>query len=239
MKVCRFNREGCVRFGAYLDALAAQQDLPVPADLLTDSSVSETISDAPDIEPQVFADRMELAAFLDSLLEPAHIERIESDIGLWAWLSLFYFDQLCPADGDGDRAPGKRAKWLPEIQQSRRYYRHMLLGPYLVYRAHRDNPSRALALLSDPVTVSTSEVYRMLVENPSLGTSRAAVEATTVLYYDKEKKRLRRGSGTKGPGGSRRLIQVLQQFDCTYDLGALTSDRLLALLPGEFQRFRG
>jgi hypothetical protein len=238
MKLRRFNHEGVTRFGEFLDQLGSHPDLSIPADLLTEPSLTEAIEGAGEVEPQDFVNRMELAQCLDQVLSSAHIDRIETDVGLWAWLSLFYFDQLCPADGRRYRDPGKRVIWLPEIQESRRYYRHILLGPYLVYRAHRDNPDRAMGLLSDPVSISTPEVYRMLVENPSLVTSRAAVEATTKLYYDPAKKRLRRGAGVKGPGGSRRLIQVLQQFDCTYDLGALTSERLLALLPAEFDRFK-
>jgi hypothetical protein len=41
-----------------------------------------------------------------------------------------------------------------------------------------------------------------------------------------------------GAGCARRLADVLKQFDVTWDLYAMTTDGLLGLLPGEFDRFR-
>lgn len=57
------------------------------------------------------------------------------------------------------------------------------------------------------------------------------------LYYDFEKKKLITGSGNKDKGGCRRLIEFLQQLDCTYDLATLSSEKLLSLLPDEFHPF--
>jgi hypothetical protein len=36
----------------------------------------------------------------------------------------------------------------------------------------------------------------------------------------------------------RRLVAVIQQFDLTYDLYAMTADQILTLLPPEFDRWR-
>jgi hypothetical protein len=87
------------------------------------------------------------------------------------------------------------------------------------------------------VSVATSETYRLFIENPALISCRAAVAVATHLYYDPTRGRLRRGAGAKGNGGCRRLVMVLQQFDCTFDLPMLTKEGLLELLPQEFERF--
>jgi hypothetical protein len=78
----------------------------------------------------------------------------------------------------------------------------------------------------------------LIVENPALVSCPAAVETTTRLYYDPGKRRVRRGAGSKGPGGCRRLLQVLQQFDCTYDLAMMRTQDLMTKLPPEFNRYR-
>jgi hypothetical protein len=57
------------------------------------------------------------------------------------------------------------------------------------------------------------------------------------LYFDVDKKKLKTGSGNKEKGGCRRLIEFLQQLDCTYDLATLSSEKLLLLLPDEFHPF--
>jgi hypothetical protein len=171
MKLHRFNDEGIKLFGQFLDGLSANPALAVPTDLLTAATCVVPVPPGPEIHAQQFASRMEAAGYLNNILSGVTGCDVERDPGLWAWLALFYFDQLCPADKHGRREPGKRAKWLPELNESRRYYRHILLGPYLVFVAHRDDPERARALLADEVTVSTPEIYRLLVENPSLNRS--------------------------------------------------------------------
>lgn len=113
----------------------------------------------------------------------------------------------------------------------------MLLGPVVMYRAHADNPKRLLALLSNPMDVATSETYRLFIENPSLITCKAVIDVATLLYYDDERGKLKRGAGSKDAGGCRRLIDYLQQIDCTFDLPTLTKDRLAEMLPREFSRF--
>ena len=55
---------------------------------------------------------MEAARYLDSVLSGVTGCDVERDAGLWAWLSLFYFEDLCPPDGRGRRKPGERARWI-------------------------------------------------------------------------------------------------------------------------------
>jgi hypothetical protein len=113
----------------------------------------------------------------------------------------------------------------------------MLIGPVMMYRANIDKPNRLLALLSNPMGVATSETYRLFIENPTLIACRAVVDVATWLYDDTARGKLKRGTGSKDVGGCRRLIEYLQQIDCTYDLPVITKQRLSAMLPDEFHRF--
>src|SRR5262249_11852361 len=157
----------------------------------------------------------------------------ERDTGLWAWLALFYFEQLCPKTAHGQRKPGELARWIPEVTNYQRYYRHLLAGPYRIYRAHRDNPQRAMALLCNPLD-RPGDIVEQLASRQEIVTNRAIVESATRLYMDAATARPRRGAGGKGAGSARRLADVLNQFDITWDFYAMDSVNLLSLLPKEF-----
>ncbi len=236
MNLRRLSADGITQFGQYLAQLKTEPTQPPPMWLLDHPTASEPVADV-EVAPTIFANRLAAAKYLDSLITAAGLTGVERDVGLWAWLSLFFFEQVCPLEGSRGRDPGALARFIPEIAESRRYYRHLLLGPFMMYSAHRDNPERLQAHLCDKITIGTSETYRLFIENPALIACNAAVETATLLYYDPDRGRVRRGTGTKGGGGCRRLIQVLQQFDCTFDLPMLSRDRLLDMLPQEFSRF--
>lgn len=239
-RIRRLNDLGIDRMREFLDSLSSDtpQQIEEARHLLTDAATSEAIPNSVDVDSEaVFSRRFDLAEYLVQRVPKLGLPDPARDAGLWAWLALHWFSQLCPVDSDGSRRPGEHARWLPELSNSRRYYRHYVLGPFLVYQAHSDDPHRALVLLSEPVTVSTSELYRGFVEGPML-TCRSAVEAAKALYFDDEKTRLRRGAGAKGPGGSRRLLEVLLQFDRTFDIHSLSASDVLGMLPGEFDGFR-
>lgn len=218
MRLRRFTREGVSRFEAFLTNLETDARLQVPEYLLTDPKLSEGIGGEVEIEVRSFETRLEAAKYLDCLICPAGLTQPEGDVGLWSWLALLYFDQLCPLERGGVRKVNEHARYVPQIDMSRRYYRHMLLGPWMMLQAHRDCPDRLLGLLSSPMNVATSETYRLFIENASLISCPAVVEMATWLYFDRQKGKLKRGSGAKVAGGCRRLIQFLQQLDCTFEV---------------------
>src|SRR5262249_16830000 len=114
---------------------------------------------------------------------------------------------------------------------------HLLAGPYRIYRAHRDNPQRALVLLCGPLD-RPGDIVEQFASRQELVTNPTVIESATRLYVDPATNRPRRGAGGKSAGSARRLADVLEQFDVTWDLYTLTPDGLLTLLPHEFDRFR-
>jgi hypothetical protein len=206
-------------------------------EILTDPLTSEELGCQVHIEEQTFASRFEAAGYLDEKFAASGLKGVERDRGLWAWLSLFYFDQLCPADGHGRRKPGELARWVPEVTNYQRYYRHLLAGPYRIYRAHRDDPERALALLCNPLD-RPGDIVEQLASRQEIVTNRAVIQSATRLYIDPSTRKPRRGAGGKGGGSARRLADVLNQFDVTWDLYAMNPDGLIQLLPAEFNRFK-
>src|SRR5688572_5189229 len=200
MKLRRFTDNGIEQFKAYLTNLAEEPTLQPPRHLLTEPGASETLEAEIDVEDKVFTTRLDAAQYLDRVLSPEALPHVERDAGVWSWLTLLYFDQICPPGKGGAREPGEHARYVPQIDVSRRYYRHMLLGPLMMLRAHADKPERLLALLSNPMDVATSETYRLFIENPTLIACKAVVDTATWLYYDRQRGRLKRGVGTKEAG---------------------------------------
>jgi hypothetical protein len=152
----------------------------------------------------------------------------------WSWLAIQLFDVLCPVV-NGRRKVREDARYILLPQDFRKAHRHLLAGPFLLYLAHNDSPGSVRGLLATRPE-SPGEVYEQLASRKFLVTSGAVVTVATRLYLD-DGGALKRGAGGDGAGTPRRLGDVLQQFDKTYDLQAMSPETLLTLLPKEFGRF--
>lgn len=160
--------------------------------------------------------------------------------GFWSWLSAYYFDVLCPWTAQGHRV-GHSARHIPS-SDFRTYYRHLLLAPWYVCRAHSDNTRRALAVLASPLH-APGDVAEQVIARQELVLCAPFMEALTKLYVDSETSLLKRGaaaSGSSRTGGHvRRFITFTNQLRLTYDLSSLSSERLVDLLPDrEYARFK-
>lgn len=236
MIVRSFNSAGLEQMRSFLVSLRSSAPAAeFPEHLLTDPQYSAPVAAAPIVEPRSFDTRFELAEYLFARLEPAEGHNLERDRGMWAWLALFYFESLCGPAKNGTRNPGQIARWIPDTDY-RRYYRHLVAGPWRIYRTYRREPRLAFGLLCTAPHVM-GEVVEQIAARLELVTNRAVVGAVTRLYVDAHGK-LKRGASGKGPGSPRRLADVIAQFDLTYDLYSMEPDELLDLLPEEFDRFK-
>lgn len=113
----------------------------------------------------------------------------------------------------------------------------MLAGPYYIHRAHKEEPDRALAVLCGDVG-KMGDIVEQLASRQEMVTNPGVMRAATTLYVDEDTRTQKRGAGGKGAGSPRRLASVLKQFDLTWDLFTMTGDEIVAMLPGEFARFR-
>lgn len=235
MKIRRLTRDGLSVMHRWLDEAAAASKV-APAELI-EGAYSEGTDYPGDIEPRSLETRLEWAQYIDPRFGPAPASAIQADAGLWAWLTLYYFDLVCPLGRDGRRKISHRARYVPSGSDFRTYYRHLLEGAWRVFRAHRDDPQRTRALLAAPLN-APGELYEQFAARQELVTSATVLEVATRLYIDPSSGARKRGSGGARKGSPRRLAQVLTQFDVTYDIYAMAPDQLLTMLPAEFDRFR-
>jgi hypothetical protein len=156
---------------------------------------------------------------------------------MWTWLAVFYFDALCPADNEGKRKIGAESRYILNSNERDRIFRHLLAGPVMIYDLHHEN---SLILLYNPVD-ETGDFLAQLMGRQEIGTNRGIIEAAKILYWDEKKKRPKRSSSPQEhkPGTLRRFVDVLLQFDLTYDLYSVSGEELILLLPDEFKSWIG
>ena len=231
MKLRKFTNDGMARF----DALRSSSNIAFHqiSMLIEDASQSEIAAIDVEVEHQSLPTRYAVGEYLSDLFSGAEGPQRDVDAGTWTWLSAFHFKQLCPS---GIR-PGERARWVPGIGDFRRYYRHLLAGPYYIYRAHQDNPIRAMAVLAT-APYAPGELVAQLASRQELVTNASVMEVATRLYINPTTNTPKRGAAGKVPGSARRFADILNQLDLTWDLYGLNANKLLDLLPPEFDQFK-
>jgi hypothetical protein len=234
MNLRKFDENGIQKFSEFLVGLGSDPTISVPTALLADQAVSIELHPTVNIEQRNFANRFECAQYMDEILTGVSSQDFR-DAGLWAWMSLFYFDQVCPSK-NGKRAPGERARHIPQMSNFQRFYRHLLLNPLMIYRAHIDHLDEVMGLLANAVS-SPGDISEQLASRQELITNRGVLGLATRLYFDPKNKRLKKGAGGKSAGSPRRLADFLNQIDLTFDLYAMEKSDLASILPREFERF--
>jgi hypothetical protein len=171
-----------------------------------------------------------------SALDPA---AISNDRGLWSWLALFSFDQLCPTGSDGKRKLDKQYRYILSSDY-RHYYRHLVRTPWQLSRDHGPN-SRFLLLGTNDGADSLrrhGDILEQLGGTQSIIRSRPVIAEASRLYSDPLSGRPRKGAAGKGGGSIRRFARVLRQLDLTFDPELMPPGGLSAILPVEFDGWK-
>jgi hypothetical protein len=240
LRIRNLNGRGLLRMHELLSSFMDTPDRALDFErevipVLTSADHSDAVPNDVEIDVDAtFARRFEMADYLHNVVPTLGLADPGRERGLWAWLALAWFRVLAPESG-GARFIGEQARWLPD--SGWKYYRHLVLGPYLIFAANQDHPQRAMAALHNPPH-EPGEVVGQIAATQDIAQSKAAMGAATALYYDPSRGVIKRGAGGKGPGSSLRFRTVIDQLDRTFDLHSLTEERLLELLPREFDRFR-
>ncbi len=243
LEVRRFNESGIAEFSSRL--VAAKQGAEVDFSELLDAA--GWVDELPgglgvEVDPvalQPSSTRLQVAELLVDLLEPLEGlqgYRVDHDRGLWSWLSALWLPALAPGEA-GELNLLHQERYIPDFDY-RKYYRHLLIGPYLIGRAYKSDLDAVMAVLATLVS-KPGEVVAQLTAQPDLVRSPSIMRAATSLYFDPSTGGIRAGAGGKDtPGTARRLVTALQQLELTWDVHPMDPEQLLDLLPDEFQPFR-
>jgi hypothetical protein len=227
----RLNERGREAFREWLEDGATGAP---PLALLDDPATSVSIR-LPIPRPQAcFDSRYDLGVELVDLLDGFNVAEIQTDAGLWDWLSLCLIDQICPPDEAGRRKPGQIDRYLLQLENHRTRYRHLVRTAWSLARVH---DSAARFILAGPLQVH-GEAAEQLAAYQDVITCKPLIAAISSLVWDVDRARLKRGFSGSGPGSARRVPVVAKQFRLTYDLDSMRAEQVLELLPREFDRFK-
>lgn len=230
--IVRFlNENGIIKFLEYLQSLREGNVSSPPDEVLTDPETSGDFPQSAHVEKINFKSRLEASLYFNQALEPISALLPKRHRGAWSWLSLFYFNQVCPLQADGKRVPGRDYRHIPDTSYRHRH-RHLIAGPYSVFQLHGE---KARLLLGSPLH-KENHFHHQIASRQNLITNPNIMEALDILYFDQKTQRPKRGAQNQGtPGCLYRFIDIIQQLDVTYDLHSIKADRLISLLPKEFK----
>jgi hypothetical protein len=237
-EIRQLTPEGVALFRHYLARLRLDAVEAPPHHLLTDSRSSRPLHGAGRVIQRTFKHRLDLARYLDGALEGIDADELEAGVGLWAWLSLFYFDQVCPPAGSGRRKPGSDYRHI--LQPDYRHgHNHLLAGAHLVYAIFGLGEALSPLLLCSPVD-RENNFCKELAGRQNFITNRGIMAAAQQLYLNPRTRRPKRGAlnKKKAPGTLPRFIHVIGQLDVNYDLYSMSGAEIMGLLPSEFDPWK-
>lgn len=234
MRFRRFTDTGVEAFSRYIQDLRDDPKLPLPPAMLSDDALTELLTPEVSATPDTFNTRMEFARWLDQAFEQSGAETPVLDTGFWTWLTAALFDQVCPADGNGRRKPGADARYIPDMSQWTRRYRHLLANPYQVFQLHRDNPERAVVALVNPLH-KPGELTEQFTARLDIIRCPGTIGLATKLFIDPVTGARRRGASGSA---ARRFGKLMNQYTRTWDLQSVDASEFAQLLPREFNRFK-
>jgi hypothetical protein len=239
----RLNVDGTARFENFLSRLKNGDEPPSIHAILTDPSTSMPVEPQVSMDPRVFANRFEFGEYLVEALSPLDRRSISRDHGLWTWLALYYFEQLCPQGTEAKSVSAIEAYVLPAKYNFYDYYRHLIRTPWMVVSDHGKFAKILLIPASAgkgiPLAVR-GEILEQLASRQGFLRNRRVIEAAYRLYWDEKAGKPRPGTAGKkdSNGAPRRLGLVLRQFDLTFDLDVSDPAELVQMLPREFSKWR-
>jgi len=238
------NDAGLTAYSNYLAALGENGSLPPPWHILTNPATSDAAPFNAQIEKapagKNFGDRFTFGSYLSTKIPEAQAV-ISRAHRLWSWLSLYYFDQICPVNSSGERESLAVPAYILDREFSyKNYYRHLVRTPWLAVAMHGDN-SKALLMPLRPTKAPLAqrgELIEQIASRQHLFSSTNVVAAAHALYFDNANNHPKPGAGGSKGGSPRRLAAVLNQFDLTYDLGSVSPTVILERLPKEFSKWK-
>jgi len=236
---------GTEQFRAYLTKGAGGIKVPPPRALLIDPECSAPIDQRIEIEHMPdgspFRNRYDFGTYLRDKLSSLDALIIGRDIGLWNWLSLYYFDQLCPATRDGTRdLLATEVYIMSPDRKYRQVFRHLVRAPWYAVREHGNNAKVLLIHTerSGVVLATRGRIFEDLASRQGILGNRTVIAAAQRLYFDEKNNWPRIGASGHGQGSVRRYAIVVQQLELTYDTRACSVEQLLGLLPQEFNEWK-
>lgn len=238
------NEVGIAKFASWLD----DPEGKAPRILLEDDSASGVVDGGYEIDSsRKFSTSYELGEYLANDVFKDSTDKFEllSNYGMWAWLSLAFFDSLVKRSGRSADAGKPLAKPHYIMQSPRLAYRLIVRTAWDLVTLHGAAAKIALGSTKSP----WGEMAEQMSARQEVYAHHSFWIAANALYAmpdgslkkgatsQRSKKARHDPKNKSGLGGVRRLPFTFKQFERTYNLRQMKGDRIVKLLPVEYERW--
>ena len=234
MQVRAFNTRGIEAFRDWLDGCRQDPTKDLCVELLEDDALTQHVTPECKSNDTTLVQKRDAAHHLHQMLSPLPESMVAKDAGLWTWLTLRYFDSVCPIV-DGKRSVKNDYYYIFEPNNMRHFYRHLLFVSWHIMRIAPDHNrlmlDTPLSILDKVTTEITKRLY--LTRIPCI------FKVLDHVYWDPQRKGPRKGITPNKPKRGdlpHRFPTRMQQLEKTYDLQSVTAEQLIDLLGDEFIR---
>jgi len=227
---------GMELFRNYILELKDAPQKPPPINRLSQKPWSSEFSTHIEVESLSVTTRMQLGKYLVELFQVKGVDRrdILNNPGMWSWLALLWFDNLCPVQSDGARKVRETSRYVCSSHYTD-YYRHLVAASWDIYYLYREI---SRLFLWTPLYIH-NDFIEQLASRQSIITNKALIEVFDRLYWDLKLGRPKSGAQSRDKlGNFRRLQSFIQQVELTYDLHAMSVGEIIALLPSEYDPWK-
>jgi hypothetical protein len=238
------TKEGLEIFRSWLDRAEdkipkRRTSEPPPTEMLTDDRYSSPVGFGGPLLQRRFDRKYDLGMEVCRALGRENAEKIMNMPNVWSWLSLFFYETAFPRDKEARWFTGERSRHLVQTIQGRKQdqsHRHLVKSAVTNVLRFGEY---AVVLMGTEIGQSKIEeqVMSRRVYQP-LAYHKAFVKALHWLYWDAEADDLKSGARSEGPGSIMHMMDLLTQFDLTFDISSLEADDFMRLLPKDFSKFR-
>ena len=242
-EVRTFTKEGFDVFRAWLDRAEStvpkrRTSEPPPTEILLDDRCSKPLGLGGPLLQRPFERKYALGMEVCRALGRENAEKVINTPNVWAWLSLFFHETTFPRDKGGRWFTGERSRHIIQTIEGRRQdqsHRHLVKSAVTNVLRFGEY---AVVLMGTEIGQSKIEeqVMSRRVDQP-LAYHKEFIKTLHRLYWDAEEDNLKSGARGEGPGSIMHMIDLLTQFDMTFDISSLEVDDFMRLLPSDFNRF--
>lgn len=230
-----FNEAGLTEFERLINELRNGTIKHIPEDLLYNNEFVVPLEPIVNIEKVDYKNKGELIPYITASLNLKSNKFLYFDKGLWSWLAAFFFDNICPVDGNGKRKINETAYYvLRDPKEYTKYYRHLLAYYSRLYTEVGESSK----LLLSGTFQTRGEISEQLGASQEIALNKGILTAANILYWDETTKSFKRGAASNKGGSVRRFVRIIKQYQMTFDLNSMSGEKIVELMPEEFSKWR-
>jgi len=230
-----FNEAGLTEFERLINELRNGTIKHIPEDLLYNNEFMVPLEPIVNIEQVDYKNKSELIPYVAEILNLKSNKHLYFDKGLWSWLAAFFFDNICPVDGNGKRKINETAYYvLRDPKEYTKYYRHLLAYYCRLYT----EVGEASKLFLSGTFQTRGEISEQLGASQEIALNKGILTAANILYWDEAAKSFKRGAASNKGGSVRRFVRIIKQYQMTFDLNSMTGEKIVELMPEEFAKWK-